>query len=586
MNILESISNRKIYKLCFLFIIFMNTLSLSFFSIDIRPFYVILIVWGVLILLVDTFKKKLWYRGNHILYLSGFFLCLSVATISNHEYSSNHSFLLLCMQGLIFLLMFMQRKDTSLLTIKHEMRSIQQMTCVLAFCASFVSIVMFLCNVSLTRNGATIGLVSDRLFGIYFNCNPAAFLATMVIVFSIIALRNKYRFSMFYFANIIVQVIYILLTGTRSVLIILLGLIIALIYYTLFKRKEYSTVQKSFIIVGVSLLFFIGAESIRNLLYIIPQLQGAVFEEGGRFQLNELIEVLQMIKNDPWGNKRAIYDTLNTISSSRLELWSDAYKIWRTSPFVGIGSGNFKVMGQSLIATGMFDGATIVHTHNFFMESLVTSGVIGFTFFFAFTFRSFTALLETLRKYTRTKSYFMILMIGFVIFIEAMGGFLDYGIFYIYSMSSVLFWTYLGYLYWFNDHPRMKLINESTMYDFINFHLADISYHREPEFEECDVCLAIEKGTYFKEKDMYIIRLKISLVFQENATSTFTYDGLFKIMKSHLDEEMFSSYEKEMALELYEIVKENIETFISDASDTIVLANVYMDSFEDNKENE
>lgn len=583
MDFLDKITNRKIYKLSFLFVIFLNTLNLAFFSIDLTMVYILLILWGGFIIVIDTFQKKLWYRGNHILYLCGFFVCLFFATITNTEFSSKNSILLVCMQGLIFLLMFMQKKGTSLLTIKNEMRSIQQLTCIVTFVASALSILMFLFNVSMTRNGVTIGLVGDRLFGVYFNCNPAAFLASMAIVFSIIALRNKYQFPIFYFVNIIIQATYILLTGTRSALLILLALLIALLYYTLFKRKEYSTIQKSFIIFGVSIVFFIAAAIIRNMLYVIPQLQGAVFEDSGRFQIDRLLEVISMIKNDPWGNKREIYNILNSLSSSRLELWTDAVKIWRISPFIGIGSGNFEIMGQTLIASGIFDGPTIVHTHNFLMESLVTSGVIGFTFFFAFTFRSFTALLETLRKYTRTKSYFMILMIGFIIFIEAMGGFLDYGVFYIYSMSSVLFWVYLGYLFWFNDHPRMKLINESMMYDFINYHLEDIQYHREPEFEECLVDLCIEEGKYFKEKDMYIIRLRINLHFDDYKRSSFIYAGLFKILKSHMDEDKIHLYEKEMALELYEIVKESMETFMSDASDTIVLPMIHMDAFENEK---
>lgn len=580
MNILERFTNRRAYKLCFLFTVFLNTLALPFFNIKLDLIYLLLIVWGAFILLIETFQKKIWYRGNHLLYLCGFFICLCFATYLNKEFSSKFSFLLLIMQGLIFLLLFAQKKGTSLLTIKNEMRSIHKMTCILTFGASVLSIIMFLFNISMTRNGVTIGLVGDRLFGIYFNCNPAAFLACMSIVFSLIALRNRYAFSLFYILNIVIQFTYILLTGTRSVIIILLGLLISLIYYTLFKRKEYSTLQKTLIILAVSVLFFIGSFLVRNILYIIPQLQGANFEESGRFQLDKILHMVALIKENPWANRGEIYTTLNALSSSRLELWFDAYKIWRTSPFIGIGVGNFKAMGQALIQTSMFDGSTIVHTHNFLMESLVTSGVIGFTFFFAFVFRSFTALLETLRKYTRTKSYFIVLMIGFIIFIEAMGGFLDYGVLYIYSMSSTLLWIYLGYLYWLNDHPRMKLINNSMMYDFINYHVREIDFHRKPEHDDCEVALHVEYGKYFDEKDMYALRLQIDMKFENEETAHFIYDGLFQVMKSHVSKDVLKDYEQEMALELYEIVKDSIQSFISDASDMIILPNADLNLFE------
>lgn len=571
MNIINTLTSRKYYKSAFLFVVFLNTLGIGYFDMDITFLYIMLILWGVCIIGVETLKGKLWYRGNHLLYIGGFFICLSLATFANHPYSSQTSFLMLTLQLLVFLLLFTQKKGTSLMTVKNEMRSIQKMTCFLTFTASLISVLMFFLNVSTTRNGVTLGLVGDRLFGVYFNCNPAAFLACMSLIFSLVALRNRYSMPRFYMANIVVQLLYILLTGTRSVMLILLMLLVSLVYYTLFKRKKYGIIQQVLIIAVISLLFFVASFLIRNLLYLIPQMQGAILENSGRLQLDKLLRVIALMKENPWANRKEIYDLLNILSSSRLELWYDAYRIWRTSPLFGIGVDNFKIMGQTLIQSSLFDGVTVVHAHNFLMEALMTSGVFGFVCFFAFLFRSVTALLETLRKYTHTKSYLLILMIGFIIFIEAAGGFLDYGVFYVYSMSSVLLWIYLGYLYWLNDHPRMKLINDSMMYDFINYHLGEINYQRSPEEEVCDVQLKIENGKYFKERDMYIIRMKIYMIFHEEKHMWFAYDGLFHIRKANMEEEIVEEYKEEMALELYEIVMEDIASFISDASDTILL---------------
>lgn len=56
----------------------------------------------------------------------------------------------------------------------------------------------------------------------------------------------------------------------------------------------------------------------------------------------------------------------------------------------------------------------MVSSESSIKESLVTSVVIGSRSLFAFVFRSFNALLETLRSYACNESYFIILMVGFL----------------------------------------------------------------------------------------------------------------------------------------------------------------------------
>ena len=65
--------------------------------------------------------------------------------------------------------------------------------------------------------------------------------------------------------------------------------------------------------------------------------------------------------------------------------------------------------------------------------------------------------------------------------------------------------------------------------------------------------------------------MKIYMIFHEEKHTWFAYDGLFHIRKANMEEEIVEEYKEEMALELYEIVMEDIASFISDASDTILL---------------
>ena len=120
MNIINMLTSRKYYKSAFLFVVFLNTLGIGYFDMDITFLYTMLILWGVCIIGVETLKGKLWYHGNHLLYIGGFFICLSLATFANHPYSSQTSFLMLTLQLLVFLLLFTQKKGTSLMTVKND----------------------------------------------------------------------------------------------------------------------------------------------------------------------------------------------------------------------------------------------------------------------------------------------------------------------------------------------------------------------------------------------------------------------------------------------------------------------------------
>lgn len=578
MELLHKMANREAFKLFFVFSVFINTLNLAYLGIDINPLFFIVLPWGIYIVLHDVCCKELFYKGNHLLCLMGYAACLGIATLSNNEYAGKTSLLILGLQGLIFLLVFGSRKSMTLLQMKTEMRHINISVCVLTCIASSISLLMFLFNVTLTSHGVTIGLLGNRLFGIYFNSNPASFLACMSIVFAIIAIRNHYRFLPFYVFNIAVQVFYILLSNCRSALLIVAGMVVVILYYTIFKRKEYSMGKQILISIVAVVVFALGSGVIKESLFLIPKLQGAVFNDESRFNQEDISELLAMLQDNPWGNRKEILAIADDISSSRIELWYESYEVWKTSPIVGIGVGTFRPMGMEMFPESQVLAAPqVVHTHNIFVEAMVTAGLVGFLFFFLFTFKSFTSLLETLRKYAYTKSYFIILLCSFIIFIEFFGSLLDYGVFYVYSLSALLFWNYLGYLYWLHRKPKMRLVNDHMAYEFSTYRLAEVKFDRDNEDTLLGVGLRIMKDS--QQESNYIQKLAIVLFFAEDKTSYFTYIGTFAMRKEFATPEHIQSYRKEMALELYDVVKSDIVTLTSDERGELTLPEASSDMF-------
>lgn len=567
--IFHQMADRRAFRLFFVIAIFLQTLNLNLLGIGLNPLFYIVIIWGAYILIHDLCVKELWYRGNHVLPLCGYLIFAGFATWMNETYTTTYSWLLVLLQAMMFLLVFSQPKSRTLMQVKQEVKQIIYVICVLCLLASAASLIMFFFNINITYNGTQIGIVNGRLFGVYFNSNPAAFLACMSIVFSMIALRNHYRFTPFFMVNIVIQVLYVILSGCRSAIIILAALVVVMLYYTLFKRRSYTTLQQ--ILIACCAVICVGVSSvvIKHTLYLVPQVQGAVMQNE-RFHVEDIIELAGLLKEDPIHHRNEILSLVNRISSSRVTLYTDALKIWRTEPFMGVGFGNFQRIGQTMFPSDeVLFQPQVVHAHNFFLESLVTTGVLGFVCFFLFTFKSFTTMLEVLRKYSRTPSYLIVLLFAFVVWIEVLGGFFDYGIFYIYSLSSFLFWLMLGYLYWLNERAQLYLVVNQDAYEFVSYRLDQVKYSRD-EGEELQ-----RAGLHIMEETLndfrLHMRLAVVLFMEQDTSSYFIYEGVFQLRRAYANEESIAQLRQLMALELYDIIKKDIEVLASDEAWTLVL---------------
>src|SRR5699024_4709357 len=134
-----------------------------------------------------------------------------------------------------------------------------------------------------------------RLSGIYFNSNPAAFLACMTIVLALIAIREKFKGRFWYFLNIFIQFIYILLTKCRMALIILIVIIIMVGYYFFIRRRPYSNLKRILMVSGLVVVIAGTGLIGQQLVEVIPSVGNITRHETSRFQMDQLIEAGQLI---------------------------------------------------------------------------------------------------------------------------------------------------------------------------------------------------------------------------------------------------------------------------------------------------
>ena len=326
--------------------------------------------------------------------------------------------------------------------------------------ASLISIGMYLVHFSSLANGWTLGMVGNRLFGIYFNSNPAAFLACITIVLALVAVRQKFKGKYWYLANIGIQLVYILLTRCRAALIILAIIIVMVGYYFLIRRKPYSNFKRLGLV--ISLIVVIAGASLvgQRVVEIVPQMQGIASKETSRFQMDKVVKAGHLLIAGNWQDFNQGLTIIDEVSNGRVSLTKAALEIWHTEPVIGIGANNFKKIGSQETDALEYWAVQVVHSHNVFLEALVTTGVIGFILFVVFFFKTLLMIFNVLKKSHGKEIYFIVQMFAMIVLSEFIGSLSDYGVFYIYSLSATLAWCFLGYLYTYQNITEISNIDK------------------------------------------------------------------------------------------------------------------------------
>lgn len=545
---LKKLINRTYFKLLFILYVFINTLALGYFGITSNPLYLVVFIYGAFVLIHDLFKKELIYSKNHLLltFLYGTLLC--IATYYNKSFTDRTSYIIAIMQMFIFLLIFAQPKSMTLKKMKKELKTIIPFVCILVGVASFISLGMYFFNISSTRNGWYLGLVGSRLFGVYFNCNPASFLAVITVLLSLIAISNQYRFRILYIVNIGIQLAYIILTQCRAAVLILAIVATAVIYYYFFRAKEFSKLKRILLNTALCLSILFGTTIINKVASIIPQLQGATIKDESRFQFSSLQEIIELTMSGNINNIPKIIELTDRVTSGRITVAKDSVKVWQKDPLHGIGAGNYRKMLVAQSAPSASYGQQLLHSHNVFLETLVTAGVFGFFVFFLFFIKTLFVTRDILSKYKNKRSYFIILLFIMIFISEFIGGLFDFGVFYVYSLSATLAWLFLGYIYWLNDQPDMPLLDHSATATFNRYELLSIDYKNE-NIEELKPEFIILNS--HNDQEDYIIEVKYIL-----GKSTFTYELNYTLHNKKKDKDTLN---KSLVKEFYPLIEDEIK---------------------------
>jgi O-antigen ligase len=233
-------------------------------------------------------------------------------------------------------------------------------------------------------------------------------------LFFILQSEKKYQ-KVFFGLCALVQLLAIYQSGTRGAVVgLILGGFISSVLYLFFTKNKKLKFYGS-IVVGVIVL-------VSGLLY------------------------LNSDKLPTGSTLKRVFQLNDTNTQARLVQWKTALSGFKDRPFLGTGPENYYIVSNKYFNPEIYnyDRSWFDKPHNFLLEILITTGVLGFVFYVSIIFFSFYAV------YLGFKNGFLSLAEGTLLF----AGMLSYQIQNLFVFdsvpSSLMFYIYVaffGYLF-------------------------------------------------------------------------------------------------------------------------------------------
>lgn len=418
--------------------------------IDSVIFNLIGLVGGLILLkeLIDIMRKK--RRFDYDWLLLGFLIVFGVSILVNREYGFFANIKNFAWEALFLLTIYSFAKNKK--TAKRFFVRFQSILVSFGFIMSFISLLMFIFNYSyITRlankqNPLRIGFVENRLFGAYADPNYAAVMAVIVILFSIYLFLNVYKnkiIKSLLVINVLLQIIYIGLSGSRNGLIVLLCVSAIFTFFNVYylaknaKRAMVTRVFISLLLSGIiAAIFFISVDFSKKSLSYVPEMIVSVDKKSQKEKI-----AIDQNQNSKTDLSREDIARSGDISNMRFTLWKSGIEIFKTSPLLGVSPKSIHDYAENEIPE-TYLAKTDLAVHNAYLNVLVCTGILGALFVGVFILWNIFKAIRYAFTNNILNSEFLYYMCAVVAL--SISGLFHNEIFFMTTSSPLVFWVFLG----------------------------------------------------------------------------------------------------------------------------------------------
>lgn len=481
----------KSFYMCFLvvYMIVREVIPLHFL-IDNIAVSVFVFLMGFALILWDFLTDRECFKGRPADFFIAFLIISVISSVINYKYGVGANIKCIAAMVLEYFVFFPAGfKKESFKTLEKFLNTL----IITLFFFVAVSILMYIFSIDysvMTEYAHSQGFNTTwgRLWGVFHDPNMICYIS-VVSAFASVYLMYKYKkvwAYILYSINILVKITFIMLVVSRSTIVVLFVVLILTSLYPFFAFIK-SNKKLAFGSVAVSLVVTAGIMGIYlGLQEGMPYLKSAVLRKVGVSGREKVVtaydnfykacgmEILNISDNHITVNPEDSEDALNKItkievierkdkkedlSNGRFARWKAGIEVFKTTPIIGTSPRNAVPIAEERTPDTVMGKYGWV-THCSYLEVLVNTGILGASVMFGCLIYIAVLFFKTaLDKGFDTNVYIAVL--GFVTI--ALGVFFVSDVFFVFSINSLLFFYFLGFLYDYADENK-----GGTVYKYIN----------------------------------------------------------------------------------------------------------------------
>lgn len=422
------------------------------------------LVWGELLLVLINNKFKLNLKLYDYFFIGfiiiGFFSCLlnSVSFLSFALQARSIG----TMYALFYVIRNINIEKNDYKTIVNVLMSVNIVIIIFAILEFFTDKTLFFPKIW----AENINFVSnfERTYSLMDNPNTFGIFTFMVMF--LVYFANKDSFSKKYFGYYILSFLGIILSASRSTLLVVCLFILFLIYESIKKRSCYNLLWFVILIV-LSFGIVYSFEKIKLKMEIMNSTEIPNKKPNGNSsdcvsdgKINDNIvkpitpgfTLLDRIKETTSGTTAA-----NSKVNGRLYIIKKGLVIFKDYPMIGTGFGTFGSAASKMITPDIYSKYNLssnFYSDNEYIKVVVETGIIGTIIFGLF-------ILSLFYEFFKTKSYYKLFI--FIVF-------LFIGMFYnVFEMQVMCYVLYLSFMFLENDYFKKEINNKKI--SILSLHL-------------------------------------------------------------------------------------------------------------------
>lgn len=414
----------------------------------------IILLWGGLLVVKTVFIDKIAFRDKKYIFLYAFLFAYVITIFINRDlnFIGNVKTLFWCIIMILALFINDNLKDKE--QILNDISRIAKVVIIASLIISGIGLIQFCFNINfwVTRvDGPLIpqGYYAARLWGIYVDPNQACNVTIISIMLSLVLyLRNIMLSRKLLVTNIVVQYLFLVLSGSRGGEIGLVFVLICLFYLlceNLYKNKIENRFSRKIISVVLSIIMTLALISTfgitRKTVALIPS---------NVYSIKQKIEGYSVDGEKKGPTNITVERPDNTSSNGRAQLWKDGFKLSKEFPMFGVGDRNIMIEAENLMP-----GSSITkqYVHNGFIHMLLSGGLVSVIIMMSFIiYIALVALKKIICENICSKEYYIYSIIAIMIGSILLTTVFLTEIFYQNSFTASIFWIFMGYLVYFQKN--------------------------------------------------------------------------------------------------------------------------------------